>query len=181
MQTTGELTPQQGGHQLVKAETGHGWLCTTCRMRSVNKKRLSVRRCQGAKQGIGSERSIEGKPHSLLMSGSIIWCGVCGSFTESRISRLKSMCRGPPPQQLGSGGVRAQLQRLRAGMRPVTMQGLPQTKWLDGTPVRNNAGYLRRTSQEEVDEGFIEYIPADLPARHLFLVVKPQRPSSDRG
>ena len=44
------------------------------------------------------------------------------------------------------------------------MQGLPQTKWLDGTPVQNNAGYLRRTSQEEVDEGFIKYIPADRPA-----------------
>ena len=155
-QTAENLTLQQGGHHLVKAETGHGWLCTSCRMRSVNKKRPSVRRCQGAKQCIGSGRSNEGKPHSLLMSGSIIWCGVCGSFTESRIGRLKSMCRGPPPQQMGSGGVRAQLQRLRAGKHPVTMQGLPQTKWVDGTPVRSNAGYLRRTGREEVDEGFVE-------------------------
>ena len=163
-----ERTPLQGGHQLVKAETGHGWLCATCRMRSVNKKRLSVRRCPGAKKSAIScspeSSPLEGKPHSLRMSGSIIWCGVCGSFTESRVSRLKSMCRGPPPQSLGTGGVRAQLQRLRAGIHPVTMQGLPQTKWLDGTPVRNDAGYLRRTGQEEVDEGFIKYIPADRPA-----------------
>jgi hypothetical protein len=102
-----ERTPLQGGHQLVKAETGHGWLCTTCRMRSVNKKRLSVRRCPGAKKSAIScspeSSPLEGKPHSLRMSGSIIWCGVCGSFTESRVSRLKSMCRGPPPQSLGTG------------------------------------------------------------------------------
>ena len=129
-------------------------------MRSVNKKRLLIRRCQGEKQGF---RSPYGKPHSLLMSGNIIWCGVCGSFTESRIGRLKSMCRGPPPQQMGSGGVRAQLQRLRAGKHPVTMQELPQTKWVDGTPVRSVSGYLRRDGREEVDEGFIKYTPVDLP------------------
>ena len=35
---------------------------------------------------------------------------------------------------------------------------------MDGTPVRNAAGYIRRTGREEVDEGFIEYMPLDLPA-----------------
>jgi len=144
-------------------------------MRSVVKRRLSTRRCQGTsdkvsqmpKQGASSNG---GRPHSLLVSGSIIWCGVCGSFTESRIGRLKSTCRGPPPPQLGSGGVRAQLQRLRAGRHPVSLQGLPPTTWMDGTPIRSNAGYGRRTGREAVDDGFIEYVPMDLPTPRPRLV-----------
>jgi len=43
------------------------------------------------------------------------------------------------------------------------MQELPQTKWVDGTPVRSISGYLRRDGREEVDEGFIKYTPVDLP------------------
>jgi hypothetical protein len=79
-QTAEDLTPQQGGHHLVKAETGHGWLCTSCRMRSVNKKRLSIRRCQGGeavhrqrtKQRRQATLSIDVGQHHLVWSMRVV-------------------------------------------------------------------------------------------------------------
>ena len=106
-----------------------------------------------------NEKSDE-RSHSLLVSGSIVWCCTCGSFTESRMGGLKIACAGKAgPQAHGSGGVRAQLVRLRANKCSVTQQELPPPTLMDGTPVRSFAGYSRLEESEAADPGFVRYIP----------------------
>ena len=96
------------------------------------------------------------KNHVLLKSGTVVWCGVCGAFSETRSDRLRVACLGHPPQQHGAGGVRSQLVRMRAGLHPVTKMKLPQTTWMDGRPV-NTHSYARRQGRVEVDDQFIPY------------------------
>ena len=63
-----------------------------------------------------------------------------------------------PPKQYGTGGVRSQLNRLRAGLHPVTRCRLPQTTWADGSAVRAVHGYARKAGgAEEVDDKFRPY------------------------
>ena len=159
-QTT-DLAPEQGGHSIVRAAVGTSWLCTVCNVRSTKRQRLSTRKCPGSsmKTAIHSASSGLGV-HSLLKSGTITWCGICGAFSESRVGRLKRTCMGPPPRQLGSGGVRSQLERLRAGKHPVTMRPLPPTTRMCGTPVRTD-GYSRLNGRATVDDGFIPYVPSE--------------------
>ena len=159
-----ELAPEQGGHNLVRAAVGKSWLCTICKVRSTERQRLSMRKCRGYcnKTAISTSKDDEhDRVHTLLKSGTLTWCGICGAFSESRVGRLKRTCMGPPPRQLGSGGVRAQLERLRAGKHPVTVLPLPLTTKVDGTPVKTG-GYSRLSGRATVDDGFIPYVPGVL-------------------
>ena len=169
------VEPSNGGHTVVRAATGCGWVCTTCRMRSVKKWRLTTKKCEGGKKKTWAwashSRTGEALPerakhgHVLLKSGTILWCSTCGAFAETRANRLRSACLGPPPQQHGSGGVRSQLNRLRAGIHPVTRARLPQATWADGRPLRLMGGYARRLKVSEVvDEHFVTYVPEESPA-----------------
>ena len=59
----------------------------------------------------------------------------------------------------GPGGVRSQLNRLRAGLHPVTRIRLPQTTWADGSAVAEARGYLRKVgSTEAVADKFVPYV-----------------------
>ena len=148
----------------MRAAVGMSWLCTICKVRSTKLQRLSMKKCRGycEKTAINRGRDDDhDRLHSLLKSGTLTWCGICGAFSESRVGRLKRTCMGPPPRQLGSGGVRAQLERLRAGKHPVTMLPLPPMTRVDGTPVKTG-GYSRLNGRATVDDGFIPYVPGEL-------------------
>ena len=95
------VDPSNGGHAVVKATSGYGWVCTVCRMRSVKKWRLTTRKCEGGKKkawaagdceeahGVGGD----GRKHVLRKSGAVFWCSTCGVFAESRANRLRNMFR----------------------------------------------------------------------------------------
>ena len=96
--------------------------------------------------------------HTLFKSGTLLWCGARGAFAETRADRLQKTCVGAPPEQYGTGGVRSQLNRLRAGLHPVTRCRLAQTTWADGTAVKTAHGYARKAGGAEVvDDKFIPY------------------------
>ena len=100
--------------------------------------------------------------HTLYKSGNLVWCGTCGAFAETRANRLQKYCV-PPPEQYGSGGVRSQLNRLRAGLHPVTRCRLPLTTWADGSAVAGTRGYLRKTGGTEmVDDKFVPYVAEEV-------------------
>ena len=54
--------------------------------------------------------------HTLLQTGGIVWCNVCGCFSEERLKGLKADCKGPPRV----GGRITSLGRLRSGRHPRT-------------------------------------------------------------
>ena len=164
------VDPSNGGHTVSRAATGQGWICTVCRIRSVKKWRLTSTKCSGSTKKTWTrgpcglhEVKDGGKEHVLLKSGTVLWCCTCGAFAESRADRLRSSCRGPPPQSLGTGGVRSQLNRLRASLHPVTRERLPQATRADGKPVHSVFGYARRQGVVEVDRHFTIYEPEDFP------------------
>ena len=162
------VLPENGGHTVVQVATGRGWVCSVCRTRAAKKGRLISKHCKGNTVkswasgeggGVGGARGgSEGRGHQLRKSGMILWCNTCGAFAESRADRLRTGCLGAPPRQHGSGGVRCQLNRLRAGRHPVTNQQLPAATHVDGTAVVVS-GYARLTGRVVADDGFIPYAP----------------------
>ena len=158
------ISLSNGGHNVVKASTGKGWLCTICSRRSTKRWRLLVRKCErdGKKEWANAANG-----HTLYRSGNIVWCSLCGAFAETRANRLQKVCLKKPPEQYGSGGVRCQLNRLKAGLHPVTRCRLPPTTWADGSAVRMVHGYLRKTGAVEVvDDKFVRYEPEEPRTMH---------------
>ena len=146
----------KGGHDVVQAESGGGWLCTVCKDRSTSYLKLATVRCSGECR---KEVKASQHGHTVLRSGTVLWCRVCGSFAESRADRLLKQCVGPPPVQLGSGGLRAQLTKLRAQLHPVTGARLPQAVRLDGSAVEGNGKYARLSATGCTDDHFHPYVP----------------------
>ena len=156
------IPPHEGGHVLVRAATGRGWICSTCRQRTLVKATLEAKKCTAAKKAWdvdgGSQEKVEGtRQHVIQTSGTVKWCGVCGSFAETRAQRLtKGQCSLAP----AGGGPRAQLMKLRAGKHPVTGATLPQARWGDGTLVQGTGTYARLNGkQAPAPDGFVEYCP----------------------
>ncbi len=58
----------------------------------------------------------DGRGHSLFITGSVIWCGLCGRYAARRLgAALKRQCPGR-----ADGAAATQLARLRAGRHPLT-------------------------------------------------------------
>ena len=106
------------------------------------------------------------RSHAVMKSGDILWCGKCGCFAETRANGLAGDCPGLPPAQLGSGGRKAQLTRLRNGLRPVTMGRLPTATWANGDPLQGEGKYSRLKVKigQAVDPDFRVYVPMDWPS-----------------
>ena len=85
---------------------------------------------------------------------------MCGSFAETKANRLLKACPGPPPRQLGSGGLRQQLTKLRASLHPVTGERLPQAIRTDGTQVEGTGTYARLRTSSMPDKDFLLYVPS---------------------
>ena len=166
-----ELWPEEGGHTMVRAATGHGWMCTVCKERSMARRKLAMKRCRKVKDrwmaaagGGGDDEKDDGmRRHVLRMSGTVTWCGVCGAFAEARARRLLSSCNGPP--LVGAGGPRAQSVYLRASIHPVTHELLPQATWCDGSAIEGTGMYHRRRGSIGGDEadGFTLCSPETFP------------------
>ena len=60
---------------------------------------------------------IDGGGHRRMLSGSVVWCAVCGAYATERAKGLSLPCPGQPVR--GSGGGRAQQRdALRSGRHP---------------------------------------------------------------
>ena len=136
----------------------------TCKARTACREKLAVLRCKISAVKKWTElthSSSQGRQHAPRKFGPIIWCGVCGCFAETRANGLTGMCKGMPPQQLGPGGRRAQLNNLRAGLHPVTYARLPETTKLNGDRLQGDGVYsrLKQTNSEAESEKFMRYVP----------------------
>ena len=82
-----------------------------------------------------------------------------------RAGWLRGECPGPPPRQLGSGGFRQQLEKLRRNIHPVSGSMLPAAMHADGTPVVQHHGdtRLKKAECEVIDPLFNPYVPMVLP------------------
>ena len=175
-----EIAVEQGGHHLIPLASGKGWFCLQCKARTKVREKLATSKCEGVstKQWAVTETKMmqnestwgtaEGRRHIGLKSGSITWCGSCGCFAETRANGLSGECNGPPPKEQGSGGRRAQLNKLRSGLHPVTGARLPAVRMLDGKAVDGEGTYQRRQGNKDdakqvTDERFYRYEPAALP------------------
>jgi hypothetical protein len=179
------LSLMEGGHAIARTAADGSWICTVCNCRARSKKKLGSQRCEGDKsrwsgkpavqdrkgwiqnpaEDNAENRSGDMRKHRVVASGTVQWCLVCGSFAETKVACLKRGCKGPPPRQMGSGGLRQQLEKLRSGHHPVSGIRLPEPKNLDGTPVVQWFGYARRqlSGGTEVDPKFVEYTPEVFP------------------
>ena len=109
------IAMSNGGHNVVKATTGTGWMCTMCRKRSAVRWKLATKRCEGSScKGWTSAGNAKGGPegkaskgHTLFKSGTLLWFGTCGAFAETRANRLQKICVGPPPSSMELEGLGA--------------------------------------------------------------------------
>ena len=72
---------------------------------------------------------------------------------------MQQACPGPPPQSAGSGGMKQQLMRLRAGLHPVTGDRLPAARDSDGMVLSGSGLYSRLTPNVSSDPNFSPYVP----------------------
>ena len=80
---------------------------------------------ESSSQTVAARTDEAEKRHVVLKPGTILWCNVCGSFAEAKAVGLLSAGNGQPPKELGSGGRRSQLNRLRAPRHPVNGLVIP--------------------------------------------------------
>jgi len=155
------ISSSNGGHELVKAESGGGWVCVKCRGRTSSWMKMATTSCNpdGAKAWARKAPLEDGRRHNILTSGSVLWCGTCGCFAESRARRLLQRCTGPPPVSQGSGGLRQQLLKLRAGIHPVSGSRLPPAYDENGNVASGCGKYLRLNGQEGERTNFVPYEP----------------------
>ena len=160
------ISASKGGHRIVAALSGGGWLCTSCKCRSAKRWKLATTRCGGSRtwpQTPGAPDSGS-RRHWLIDSGTVQWCGTCGCFAETRHNkRMLADCPGPPPRSGTQGGVRQQLMKLRAGVHPVTGRRLPMAIDSDGNAVQGDGTYARLQVKATPSTTFTHYVPEELP------------------
>ena len=132
-----------GGHHLVQSEGT--WLCTVCRRTSRSFKRVAAQTCTGSiarKRAVKSKQLIDvgvetGAGHKLLLSGSVLWCYVCGAFSDGAAKALARACTGGHgshcERAYARRGLLQQLKKLRAGTHPATRLPLPPPVTIDSS------------------------------------------------
>ena len=149
----------KGGHLIVRAMTGRGWVCTKCKARSASKVKLATSRCEG---GGKQQQADGGRRHVMVVMGTVLWCDTCGAYTESRTSRrMRDVCPGPPPRSAGKGGMRQQLMALKAGRHPVTGLRLPDPS--SSMVDRGIGTYSRlKVTASDRQDMFVPYEPREI-------------------
>ena len=66
------------------------------------------------------------KPHSIVVSGNIFWCIVCGAFAESAPKLLARSCKTRHQGKWKAGGMPGQLKVLLSGRHPRTLKPIPK-------------------------------------------------------
>jgi len=67
----------------------------------------------------------DGGQHTRMLSGDLIWCGVCGSYADVKVSGLTDKCTGRHTGPWKGGGKRGQLNDLRKNRHPRNRSQLP--------------------------------------------------------
>ena len=100
-----------------------------------------------------------------ISSGAVL----AGRLLKQGLTGCKQFVSEHRPSNMGQGGgVRSQLNRLRAGLHPVTRCRLPQATWADGSAVVAARGYLRKTGgAEAVDDKFVPYMADEVRMTEL--------------
>ena len=97
--------------------------CRRCMASAGSLAILDLRPCQELKRSV---------PHTLVTTGTVVWCGRCGAYSERSVRALRGTCGGG---KAVAGG--RQLRRLRAGQHPRT-----------GVPIRTCMAGRRLTSKQ---------------------------------
>ena len=130
-----ERPVELGGHTLVPVVRDGvctEWRCTTCRTRSGQWEQLAPKTCEGSKVEEWARRAVQaaedeqiiGAGHRRALSGEVVWCQVCGCYSDSRVRGLTDYCKGKPTDKSG-GGRAGQLLYLRNNIHPRTRKALP--------------------------------------------------------
>ena len=109
-----------------------GWRCTACRARTMQWDKLDPKTCDGSMVEEWARRAVRaaederiiGAGHRRALSGEVVWCQVCGCYSDSRVRGLTDYCRGKPCDKSG-GGRAGQLLYLRNNIHPRTRKALP--------------------------------------------------------
>ena len=99
-----EIPVSLGGHDIVPAEAhlARAWQCRVCHRSAARRQALAFSRCPGsavrkwahqAAVAAGSGRGAGGG-HTLLLTGSVVWCFKCGASACVRARLLAQPCRG---------------------------------------------------------------------------------------
>ena len=99
-----EIPIPLGGHDIVPAaaHTARAWQCRVCHRSAARRQALASSRCPGsavrrwASQAAAAASSGKGSGggHTLLLTGSIVWCFRCGASACTRAHLLLRPCRG---------------------------------------------------------------------------------------
>ena len=94
---------------------GNRFFCAVCLRSSQSRVVLLSKRCKGSP----SVEQLAHASHTLLRSGNLWWCNVCGCYGSLRLVGLKGPCPGRAKANWG------QLHRLQQGWHPVSRAALP--------------------------------------------------------
>ena len=83
---------------------------------------------------------IVGAGHRRALSGEVVWCRVCGCYSDSRVRGLTDYCKGKPSDKSG-GGRAGQLLYLRNNIHPRTRKALPAPVDEHGLKLDGKHGY----------------------------------------
>jgi hypothetical protein len=103
-----------------------GWKCTGCGAQSAKRATARALAWKTCAQSVVA-RAVADRPpppqgwrhedrffgHSLLRTGAVTWCNICGKYADSRCAGLLERCHGPPSRT-------ERLSRLRRGKHPST-------------------------------------------------------------
>ena len=106
--------PCLGGHTLTVTTNGTGHRvnrCTVCRVTSA-KPTFCMTRCKGSAvdrwakvaKMMADNGVTDGGGHSRMLSGDVIWCGVCGSYADLKVGGLTEACTGKDTTVWKGGG-----------------------------------------------------------------------------
>jgi hypothetical protein len=93
---------------------------------------IASKRCDGSaavrwalKAQLLADRGVSvGGGHSRMLSGDVMWCGICGCYADGKAVGLAAPCSGPPAKN-GHGGMWGQLRKLRNCRHPRTGASIP--------------------------------------------------------
>ena len=129
--------PQQlGGHTLLLRDGRAS--CTVCKRSSGRVVRFAAQRCPGSAAlrwaRLAATQARHGRQlgpgHRRAISGTVVWCTLCGAYAEHVMRKMADPCQGRT-----HGTARARLEALQAGKHPKTGAALPpaifELQWPD--------------------------------------------------
>lgn len=125
-----------GCHRLVR--DGPKWQCRLCKERSKHWSRLAGQQCKGSvakKWALNTQEVVSTGAQlvggrNLFLTGSVIWCSICGAFSDGSVKSLTRPCSGP---HTGQGAQDAWLLETWARPAVQTLEGGAASDYQDAT------------------------------------------------